>query len=267
MHDKKNLRILFFVVLAIGFGLYVFPSTKPFGRLIICFIQPIIALYYISLFNKEKNQYTDVRVLQYPLLLMMQITFVCISILSLFSIMHWPFFGPVFVVTVAVSMIALILSILFLILNKKVLQTAFLFEVIVLALPILIFMGGYQPDTVNKKEYVQELNEQYISLNKIEYSLYNKAKKDSLMDLSIVNKIDSIKLNAIDQHGGMNEDGYIKGSIDPVDQMRWSENLALSNTDSIPQKMKLKLMTSGMLIEYLNALTELQIEILLKDKK
>ncbi|WP_018343906.1 hypothetical protein [Cytophaga aurantiaca] len=267
MNNKKLLQILFFVFLAIGFGLYLFPATKPFGRLVLCFIQPIIALYYISIFNKEKEQYTDVLVLQYPLLLMMQITFVCISILSLFSIMHWPFFGPIFVQTVAVSVIALILSILYLILNRKVLQTTFLFEVIVLALPILIFMGGYQPDTVNKKEYVTELNEQYISLNKIEYSLYKKAKKDSLVDLSIVNKIASIKLNIIDQHGGMNEDGYIKGSLDRVDQMRWSEDIALLKTDSMPYKLKLKLITSGMLIEHLNALTELQIEILLKEKK
>lgn len=267
MNNKKNLRILFFVVLAIGFGLYLFPSTKPFGRLILCFIQPLIALYYISFFYKEQNQYTDLLVLRYPLLLMMQITFVCISILSLFSIMHWPFFGPVFVMTFAVSVIALILSILYLILNKKVLQSAFLFEVIVLALPILIFMGGYQPDTVNKKEYVTELNEQYISLNKIEYSLYKKAEKDNLMDLSIINKIDSIKLNAIDQHGGMNDDGYVKGSVDPVDQLQWSEDMAFSKMEPMSSQMKFKLMRSGMLIEYLNALTELQIEILLQEKK
>ena len=263
MKNKKQLQIIFFAALAAGLVLYVFPATKTFGTMLLCFVQPAIGLYYLSALQQEEIN-IDVLPWRYPLLLMLQITFIGLSIHILFKTMQWPFGGPFRVLVFALYVTTSLLAVVYIIVNSKIIQSAFLIEIVILMLPIILFAGAYMPGTMPKKEYAEALIREYYALEKIEEQLFDK--NTDPHKLPVLAKINDINKSVIDMNGGVNEDGYIAGSLKKADPERIASDSDMLKTYNIGEgdAVLLKLSDSKTVIEYLNALTELQIEILLK---
>jgi len=265
MKKKKILQILFFVLLAAGTALTPFRETRPFGFLFLCIIQPIIALYYISLFKQTESFETNALQLRIPFLILIQITFVSMCFQRLFKSMHWPFGGPMNVFSFALAIITLLFSLVYIILNRKVLKSIFVFEFAMLAMPVLLFIGIYLPTHYSTTQYSEALNNQYQDLNQIQYALYKNAKKDSLIDVTTIDFISTVKKNKIDMSGGVEEDGMIIGSLHKfyVEDLEWE--FRMKKREDLIDKIRSE--NPETVIEYLNALTKLQIDLLLEVNK
>jgi len=264
MKNKRKIQIFFFTILLIGIGLSLFRITKPFGYLLLYIIQPIIALFYLSIFKlQEKSEDRYKLILRYPFLLMLQITFVSLCFQRMFLSMHWPFAGPMNVLAFGLTIITLLIAILYIILNRKVIQSVFVIEFVILSMPILLFTGIYFTSHVSKIEFKEVLNQEYKTLNQIKYSLCDKSKNDTSIDLSLVNTIEKIKTDAIDRSGGVNEDKLIIGSLHELEPNIINSDLIRLNEDGLAQVRNDKLLQCRNVIDYLNTLTKIQIEILL----
>ncbi|HSY62910.1 MAG TPA: hypothetical protein VK796_13590 [Cytophaga sp.] len=261
MKKKKNLQILFFALLVIGFALTPFKETRPFGFLFLCVIQPIIALYYLALFKQTETDEKRDLILRYPLLISLQATFIVLIVKSLFRLMQWPFYGPVTMLLFAFVLVTVSLSIGFVVANRKIIQSIFVVELVMMTLPIILFLGTYASSEYSKAEYSEVLNKQYQDLNQIENVLYLSAKKDTLFDLTTVDFISQIKKG----EAKINGDGSVIGSLEKISKIEikfeTKGGIAHSTIDSI---CKENVITK---IEYLNALTKLQIDLLLKEKE
>jgi len=261
---KKKLQVLFFVLLALGMALTPFRETRPFGFLFLCVIQPIIALYYISLFKKTESVESNNLQLRIPFLILVQITFVSLCFQRLFMTMHWPFGGPMNVLSFVLTVITLLFGLIYVILNRKIIQSVFVFELVMITMPVLLFVGIYMPTNYSRTQYSEALHKQYQDLNEIENSLYLNAKMDTLFDLTTVDFISKEKKETIDFLGGINEDGVIIGSL----RKFYIEDIELDfkrkNREDLVDEIKRA--NPETTIEYLNAFTKLQIDILLKEK-
>jgi hypothetical protein len=265
MNNKKKLQVLFFVLLAVGIALTPFRETRPFGFLFLCVIQPIIALYYISLFKQTECVETNGLQLRIPFLILLQITFVSFCFQRLFRSMHWPFGGPMNVLSFALAIITLFFGLFYIILNRKVLKSVFVFEFAMLAMPVLLFVGIYLPTHYSTTQYSEALNKQYQDLNQIEHTLYLSAKKDTLFDFTTVDFISQEKAHAIERSGGVEEGGGIVGGLYSfyIEDIEWKFNR--NKKGELIDKIKRE--HPETVIEYLNVLTKLQIDLLLKEKK
>jgi hypothetical protein len=142
MKNKKSIQLIFAIVLFVGFVLFLFKPTKPFGFLLTCVLQPFIGLYYLAHFKKEEMDLkVEKLVLRYPLLLVVQFTFIGLIFQRLFMSMHWPFAGPMNVIAFVLSFSTIIIGILYVILNRKRIQSIFVIEFMLIAMPVLLFVG------------------------------------------------------------------------------------------------------------------------------
>lgn len=264
MRNKKIIQLIFALVLIIGLGLSLFKPTKPFGFLLICTIEPIIGLYYLSLFRKEEtNSNVEELALRYPLLLFIQLTFIGLVIQRLFWSMHWPFSGPVHVFVFALSCVTLVLGIIYVYLNRKHLQSIFVIEFVLIAMPVVLFAGMYTLKDYSE-EYKDFLNKEYVDLNRIEYALYSQVIKDSTNDVSTVNTLEEIKKDMVMMSGGYNGDTKrLLGGLNSIygDEHRFLRKLKNDSLSAIISK------EPPVVIYYLTTMTKLQIDLLLKEQK
>jgi hypothetical protein len=265
MKRKQILQISFFVLLILGIALTFFRMTKSYGFLLICIIQPIVALYYISIFKKEETEENKDLTLRIPLLISLQATFVVLLIKYLFTAMHWSFAGPITLLLFVLSIFTLLFSIGFVVANRKIIKSVFVVELTIMMLPILLLLGNHAPKEYSRSQYSEALNKEYQDLSQIKSALYKEAKQDTLLDLTTVDFISNVKNNVINMSGGVEEDGTIAGSlqhfymedIKPEFERRKRKDLIKEIILEKPETV----------IECLNVLTKLQIDLLLKEKK
>ncbi len=123
--------------------------------------------------------------------------------------MHWPFAGPINVLIYGVSIIALMMGIVFITLNRKAIQSVFVMELILLVLPVFFMLTFVMPANYSGSEYREAMQKQYENLVEIKHVLYQQAKKDTLNDLKQVDLIEQTKDYVIKANGGFNGDGTI----------------------------------------------------------
>lgn len=265
MKNKKILQLIFALVLLIGLCLMMFNVTRAFGLLLTCVLQPLIGLYYLSVFQKEEtNANIDKLIFRYPLLFSIQATFIGLVIQRLFSIMQWPFAGPIKVCACALSCITLVLGLFYVVLNRKRIQSIFVIEFVLISMPVLMFIGIFMPKNYSNVEYANVLNKEYIDLCKIEKTLYQQAQRDTSIDLTQVNILQEMKERTEVNWGGVNDKNEVIGALKKIDENENRFIVQKSNSDSLYAIIN-KEPTS--VIEYLNRLTKLQIDLLLKEKK
>lgn len=265
MNNKKKLQIVFFALLVIGCGLTVFKEARPFALLYLLILQPIVALYYISLFKKEEVlENTELR-LRAPLLISLQVTFVVLLFKYLFNAMHWPFFGPITVVLFACVISTVLFSIAFVVINRKIIQSIFVFELLIMVMPILSFIGIYSTSGYTKSEYAIMLNKQYTDLREIEHTLYQQVKKDSSIDLTLVDTLQYFRIETENIAGGLDEKAQVIGSLEKINSRMMENQIKKLANDSLSEVIKNKQPVT--VIEYLNTLTRVQIDLLVKGKK
>jgi hypothetical protein len=264
MNKKKLIQIIFGLVLIIGFALSLFKGTRPFGLLLLSVIQPIIALYYISLFKKDESETNLELQLRIPLLISLQITFVLLPIKYLFMAMYWPFGAIINVLLFALTIISLILGIGFIVFNRKTIRSVFIFEFVVMTIPVLLFLGIHSRIDYSRKEYSEMLNKEYNDLCKIENTLYKQAQKDTTINLTQVDILQEMKQNSILNSGGVNENVQVIGALQKVDEGENRFVIRNLKNDSLVAFINKE---PTIVIDYLNRLTKIQIDLLLKEKK
>ena len=262
--NKKKLQIGFFAILVIGLALTLFKDTRPFGYVLLCIFQPFIALYYINQVKKTETIEAVELGLRYPLLISLQFTFIVLLIKMFFMTMHWPFAGPVNMVIYVSSIISLLFGIAFIIKNRKIISSVFVFEFIILIMPVFLLLCFVMPANFNGLEYSHLFKKQYEDLNQIESTLYQNVKNDTLIDLTMIDIIDDIKRNTIVQYGGLKEDGTLQGGRTRIDLKYAEKDLEKLHSDSLTRSIMRQSPSS--VIEHVSNLTKLQIDLLLKDK-
>lgn len=264
MNKKKLIQLIFGLLLIIGFSLTFFKVTKPFGLLLLSVIQPIIALYYISIFKKEESETHQELKLRLPLLISLQFTFILLPIKYLLMAMYWPFGAVVNVLLFAFSITNLILGIGFLIVNRKTIQSIFVFELVIMVLPVLLFLGIHSRIDYSRNEYSETLNKEYQDLCKIENTLYQQAQKDTSIDLTQIDILQEMKQSTEIITGGLNENSQVIGALRKVDE---SENRFIIRKLKNDSLVAIINKEPTNVINYLNTLTKLQIDLLLKEHK
>lgn len=264
MNKKKLIQLVFGLVLLIGLGLSFFKVTRLVGSLLLSVIQPFIALYYISLFKKEESEPNLELKLRIPLLISLQLTFVLLPIKYFLMVMHYPFGVIINVLLFALTIISLILGIGFIVLNKKTIRSVFIFEFVVMAIPVLLFLGIHSRIDYSRNDYLEMMNKEYTDLCKIENTLYKQAQKDTTVDLSQVDILQAMKQNSILNSGGYNENVQVKGSLQKVDEGENRFIIRNLKNDSLAAIINKE---PTIVIDYLNRLTKIQIDLLLKEKK
>jgi hypothetical protein len=264
MKNKKTLQLIFGLVLIIGLGLSFFKVTRLFGSLLLSVIQPFIALYYISLFKKEESEPNLELKLRIPLLISLQFIFVLLPIKYFFMAMHYPFGFVINTLLFALTIISLILGIGFIVLNRKTIRSVFIFEFVIMTIPVLLFLGIHSRIDYSRNDYSEMLNKEYTDLCKIENTLYKQAQKDTTVDLSQVDIVQAMKQNSIVNSGGFNENGQVIGSLQKVDEGENRFIIRNLKDDSLAAVINKE---PTIIIDYLNRLTKIQIDLLLKEKK
>ena len=262
MKNKKLIQLIFAIVLLIGFVLCFFKTTKAFGFLLLCILQPTIGLYYLSIFKKEE---TDLKVeklvLRYPLLLFIQGTFISLVVQRLFMSMHWPFAGPMNVIAFGLSFSTIIIGCLYVFLNRKQIQSIFVIEFVLIAMTMFIFVGIYMPKQLSSDDYAKMLHTEFNDLNKIERKLYNQINKDSSIDLFTINTLENIKNEMMSNTGGYDENMEIIGGLDKIYPEENRFLLRKLKNDSLTFILNKE---PRVVLDYLNTLTKIQIDLLLK---
>lgn len=261
MKNKKLLQVVFALIVVIGLGLSLFKVTRPFGLLLLSVIQPIIALYYISLFKKEESQANQELKLRLPLLISLQMTFILLPVKYLFTAMYWPFGPIVNVLLFALAIISLILGIGFIVINRKIIHSIFVFELIVMTIPVLLFLGVHARIDYSRNEYSDVLNREYQSLCKIEQSLYQKIQKDTSIDLTQIDILQEMKQHTEVSWGGRSENNVVVGALKKIDKNENRFIIRKLNNDSLSAIINKE---PTIVIEYLNTLTKIQIDLLLE---
>lgn len=261
MKNKKYIQLIFAIVLVIGFALCLNKGTRLFGLLLLSIVQPFIALYYISLFKREESATNRELKLRVLLIISLQITFVLLPIKYLFMTMHWPF-GAIFNLFLFIFTITnLILGIAFIVINRKIIQSVFIFEFIILTIPIFLFLGVHNRIDYSRFEYSTMLTKQYINLCEIQKSLYLKVQKDTLIDFTEIAILEKMKNETIMRSGGMNENSELVGGLQKVDTFENRFIIRKLKNDSIVSIINKE---PTIVLEYLNTLTKIQIDLLIK---
>lgn len=264
MKKKNILLILFFVFLAIGIVFTFFRETKVYSFFFVLIVQPIIALYYISIFKKEETEKNRTLILRYPLLILLQSTFIVLLIKYLFMAMHWPGAVIVKLLLFVFSIVTVLFAIGFVVVNRKIIQSIFVVEFVLMVLPILLFLGMYAPTDFSRAEHLVALNHQYDDLEQIKTTLSKQVAKDTSIDLSKIRTLEEIKTNTIRNNGGINEDGEIIGSLEKMGEEENRFLVRKLQNDSLTAIINQR---PVVVIEYLSRLTKLQIDLLLKEKQ
>ncbi len=264
MKNKKLLQLVFALILVIGLSLSLFKITKSFGSLLLSVIEPIIALYYISLFKKEESDNIEELELRVPLLISLQITFTLLPVKYLFMAMYWPFGAVINLLLFVLTLLNLILGLAFIVINRKIIKSIFLFELVILTIPVLLFLGVHSRIDYSRNEYADVLNKEYIDLCKIEKILYKQAQKDTSIDLTQVNILQEMKERTEVSWGGVNEKHEVIGALKKIDENENRFIIRKLNNDSLSAIINKE---PTIVIDYLNTLTKIQIDLLLKEQK
>jgi NADH:ubiquinone oxidoreductase subunit C len=117
------------------------------------------------------------------------------------------------------------------------------------------------PTNYSRDEYSTLLNKQYTDLCKIEKSLFEKAKKDTLIDLSQVDILEEMKNQTLMLSGGMSERLKVLGGLQKVSTDENRFMLRKLKSDSLSSIINKE---PTIVLDYLNNITKIQIDLLLK---